>query len=115
MRRLSEDFEDFESKEKLPNHRADKRQRSFSPFKKGPSSLIPHAPTSAQKNYGSNGSSHDPDAEDEFKFNTKPKHRSPSPIPPVLNEKDADSNTPDGPLVDNIVKGLFNIAAVAPH
>jgi len=25
VRRLSEDFEDFESKEKLPNHRVDKR------------------------------------------------------------------------------------------
>lgn len=41
VRRLSEDFDDFESKEKLPNHRVDKRQRSFSPFKKGPSSTVP--------------------------------------------------------------------------
>ena len=46
VRRLSEDFEDFESKEKLPNHRSDKRQRSFSPFKKGPSSTVPQAPLS---------------------------------------------------------------------
>jgi len=49
VRRLSEDFEDFESKEKfekLPNHRSDKRQRSFSPFKKGPSSIVPQAPLS---------------------------------------------------------------------
>jgi hypothetical protein len=109
---LSEDFEDFESKEKLPNHRSDKRQRSFSPFKKGPSSTVPQAPLSAKK--GSN-SSNDPDASD-FYFNDKPRNRSPSPSIPVIPqklEKDAET-TPDGPVVDGILKGLFSIAAQTP-